>query len=42
MAVVRKNLGNGTYENIEIETNILKSDNPWILLDFYESKIKFT
>ena len=42
MAVVKKNLGNGAYENIEIETNILKKDNPWILLDFYESKIKFT
>ena len=42
MAVVKKNLGNGIFENIEMETNKLKIDNPWILLDFYESKIKFT
>ena len=42
MAVVMKMKENGITEEIEIETNTLKYDNPWILLDFYESKIKFT
>ncbi len=42
MAVVVKMKENGETEEIEIETNTLKYDNPWILLDFYESKIKFT
>ena len=32
---------NGDLEEIEMETNKLKTVNPWILLDFYESKIKF-
>ena len=42
MAVVLKMKENGFTEEIELETNTLKYDNPWILLDFYESKIKFT
>ena len=42
MAVVMKMKENGITEEIELETNTLKYDNPWILLDFYESKIKFT
>ena len=42
MAVVLKMKENGITEEIELETNTLKYDNPWILLDFYESKIKFT
>lgn len=42
MAVVVKMKEDGETEEIEIETNKLKKDNPWILLDFYESKIKFT
>ena len=42
MAVVVKMNELGMTNEIEIETNSLKYDNPWILLDFYESKIKFT
>ena len=42
MAAVEKMKENGGTEEIEVETFILKKDNPWILLDFYESKIKFT
>ena len=42
MAVVVKMNELGMTNEIEIETNNLKYDNPWILLDFYESKIKFT
>ena len=42
MAAVEKMKENGDLEKIEIETSKLKNDNPWILLDFYESKIKFT
>ena len=42
VAAVEKMKENGDLERIEIETSKLKNDNPWILLDFYESKIKFT
>ena len=42
MAVVKKKKSNGEYEEVEIETCKLRNENPWILLDFYESKIKFT
>ena len=42
MAVVVKMNELGMTNEIEIETNNLKYDNPWIFLDFYESKIKFT
>ena len=42
IAVVQKMEENGDTKEIEIETTRLKTDNPWILLDFYESKIKFT
>ena len=42
VAVVEKMNENGEILKEEIETSKLKTDNPWILLDFYESKIKFT
>ena len=42
MAVVKKKKSDGEYEEVEIETCKLRNENPWILLDFYESKIKFT
>ena len=42
MAVVKKKKSNDEFEEIEIETFKLRNENPWILLDFYESKIKFT
>ena len=41
VAAVEKMKENGDIVQMEIETNKLKTDNPWILLDFYESKIKF-
>ena len=41
VALVEKMKENGDLETIEIETLKLKMDNPWILLDFYESKINF-
>ena len=41
MAVIEKMKDNGDLEEIEMETMRLKTVNPWILLDFYESKIKF-
>ena len=41
MAAVVK-IKDGVTDEIEMETNRLKKENPWILLDFYESKIKFT
>ena len=41
MAVVDK-LENGEIKKENIPTNELRRTNPWILLDFYESKIKFT
>ena len=42
MAEVKRLKENNETEDIEIETSRLKTENPWILLDFYESKIKFT
>lgn len=42
IAEVEKLKENGETEKVEIETSRLKTENPWILLDFYESKIKFT
>jgi len=42
IAEVKKLKPNNEIEDIEIETSRLKTENPWILLDFYESKIKFT
>ena len=42
IAEVKKLKENNDIEDIEIETSRLKTENPWILLDFYESKIKFT
>ena len=42
MAQVKKKKENGEEEDLEIETFKLRNENPWILLDFYESKIKFT
>ena len=42
MAVVKKKKTDGEFEEVEIETFKLRNENPWILLDFYESKIKFT
>ena len=41
MAVVDK-LENGEIKKENIPTLELRKTNPWILLDFYESKIKFT
>ena len=41
MAVVDK-LENGEIKKENIPTEELRRTNPWILLDFYESKIKFT
>ena len=42
IAEVKKLKPNNEIEDIEIETSRLKTENPCILLDFYESKIKFT
>ena len=42
LAVVEKISENGEIEKIYIPTEELRKSNPWILLDFYESKIKFT
>ena len=42
MAVVDKLLENGEKATAYLPTEKLRIDNPWILLDFYESKIKFT
>ena len=42
MAVVNKLNENGELIKDYILTNELRRSNPWILLDFYESKIKFT
>ena len=41
-ALVEKLNENGEIEKTYIETSELRKTNPWILLDFYESKIKFT
>ena len=40
-AFVDKMEKNGEIEAIWLETAKLKIDNPWILLDFYEARIKF-
>ena len=42
MAVVDKIQNNGSMAKAFLPTEELKILNPWILLDFYESKIKFT
>ena len=42
MAVVEKMESNGEISKTFIPTDELRKTNPWILLDFYESKIKFT
>ena len=42
VAVVEKMDKNGDISNPYIPTENLRVTNPWILLDFYESKIKFT
>ena len=42
VAVVEKTNENGVIEKIYIPTEELRKVNPWILLNFYESKIKFT
>ena len=42
MAVVEKLELNGEITKTYIPTEELRKTNPWILLDFYESKIKFT
>ena len=42
MAVVEKLNDDGIVEKVYIPTEELRRTNPWILLNFYESKIKFT
>ena len=42
MAVVDKEQENGEMVKAYLTTEDLRKSNPWILLDFYESKIKFT
>ena len=42
MAVVEKMKENGEIIKAYLSTEDLRKSNPWILLDFYESKIKFT
>ena len=42
IAVVEKANDHGVIEKIYIPTEELRKINPWILLNFYESKIKFT
>ena len=42
MAVVDKLDANGEINKIYIPTEELRRTNPWILLNFYESKIKFS
>ena len=42
MAVVDKWDANGEINKIYIPTEELRRTNPWILLNFYESKIKFS
>ena len=41
MAVVEKMKEKGEIVKVFISTEDLRKSNPWILLDFYESKIKF-
>ena len=42
IAIVDKIDEEGNNSKVYISTGDLKVSNPWILLDFYESKIKFT
>ena len=42
VAVVEKINDLGVIEKMIIPTEELRKVNPWILLNFYESKIKFT
>ena len=42
MAVINRFNESGELIKDQISTNELRKSNPWILLDFYESKIKFT
>ena len=42
MAIVEKIDESGNINRISIPTEELRKINPWILLNFYESKIKFT
>ena len=42
MAVVDKMNPGGEIIKTFIPTEELRKSNPWILLNFYESKIKFT
>ncbi len=42
VAVVEKLNEEGNVEKVYIPTEELRRTNPWILLNFYESKIKFT
>ena len=42
VAIVEQIDENGNINKISIPTETLRKTNPWILLDFYESKIKFT
>mgnify|MGYP002626293811 CR=1 FL=1 len=42
VAIVEKLNDQGVIEKITIPTENLRISNPWILLNFYESKIKFT
>ena len=42
MAVVDKMDSKGEIVKTYIPTEELRKSNPWILLNFYESKIKFT
>ena len=42
MALVDKKEDNGDVTKNYISTEDLRKSNPWILLNFYESKIKFT
>ena len=42
VAIVEKLDENGELVKVNIPTDELRRTNPWILLNFYESKIKFT
>ena len=42
MAIVEKMDECGNINKVSIPTEELRKINPWILIDFYESKIKFT
>ena len=42
MAIVEKMDECGNINKVSIPTEELRKINPWILINFYESKIKFT